>query len=520
MAAACASEETRNRGAALGVLLTLLRVLIGWHFLYEGLVKLSAGTWSAGSYLAGSRGLLAGFYQWLASGPALLRATDLMNMWGLTLIGAALLLGLFTRTACVAGALLLAFYYLAYPPFAGLDFGAPSEGHYLLVNKTLVEMAALLALAAVRPGMQFGMDRIVRLIRQGLRRAPHAASAPGQSASLSTRREVLAGLATTPLVGAFAATYRHQSQREMLDAISGATIVLRDTTLAQLKAPLPKGKIKGVTMSRLILGNNLIGGWSHARDLIYASELFKAYNNDRKVFETLMLAEKAGIDTMVVVNAQFPLFNKYKRLMGGKLQSICQVFPSEKDLFADADKAIDYGVTTPYFQGGVADHFVQKGWIDQIGEVVEHIRKQGYPAGIGAHSIQVPMACHKAGIVPDYYVKTCHHDRYWSATPREFRQEFTVDRSWATDHNMPHDNMFDVFPEQTVEFMKSIEVPWIAFKVLAGGAIHPKDGFQYAFQNGADFLCVGMFDFQIVDDVNTAIDSLAQCTTRERPWRA
>ncbi|MFA6241198.1 MAG: DoxX family protein [Candidatus Hydrogenedentales bacterium] len=512
--------ELAGQGIFLGVVFTLLRVLIGWHFLYEGVVKLAAEKWSAGSYLAGSRGFLATFFHWLAADPTVLHVTDLMNMWGLTLIGVALLLGLFTRTACLFGALLLSFYYLAYPPFAGLDFGSPSEGHYMLVNKTLVEMMALLALAAVRPGVQWGLDRIVRLAWTRKRRVADEQTAGAEPAPLSTRREVLAGLATTPLLGAFALTYQRQRGREMIDAMSGATIVLRDTTLAQLKGPLPKGEIKGVKFSRLILGNNLIGGWSHARDLIYASELFKAYNNDRKVFETLMLAEKAGIDTMVVVNAQFPLFNRYKRLMGGKLQTICQIFPQEKDLFTDVDKAIDYGVTSPYFQGGVADHFVQNGWIDQIGEVVEHIRKQGYPAGIGAHSVQVPIACQKAGIVPDYYIKTCHHDKYWSATPRQNRTEFTVDRSWPEDHNMPCDNMFDVFPEQTIEVMKSIEVPWIAFKVLAGGAIHPKDGFQYALKNGADFLCVGMFDFQIVDDVNIAIDTLEQCKVRERPWYA
>ncbi|MCC6698348.1 MAG: DoxX family protein [Candidatus Hydrogenedentes bacterium] len=512
--------DLKRRGIFSGAALTLVRVLIGWHFLYEGVVKLAAEEWSAGAYLAGSRGFLAGFYHWLAATPAVLRATDLLNVWGLTLLGVALIAGLFTRTACVLGALLLAFYYAAYPPFGGLDFGTPAEGHYLLVNKTLVELVVLLALATVPRATQLGLDRIVRLFWTRKRRAAEPAPFAGEQAPLSTRREVLAGLSTAPVLGAFAICYNRQRQQESYDAMTGATITLRNTSLAQLKGPLPKGTIKGLQMSRVILGNNLIGGWSHSRDLIYASELFKAYNTDRKVFETLMLAEKAGIDTMVVVNAQFPLFNKYKRLMGGKLQTICQCFPKPEDLFTDIDKAIDYGVTTPYFQGGVADHFVQDGRVEQIGKCVEYIRSQGYPAGIGAHSIQVPIKCHEAGIVPDYYVKTCHHDRYWSATPRQNRQEFTVDRAWPGDHDMPYDNMFDVFPEQTVEFMKDIEVPWFAFKVLAGGAIHPKDGFQYAFQNGADFIFVGMFDFQIVDDVNIAIDTLGQCQNRVRPWRA
>ena len=76
--------------------------------------------------------------------------------------------------------------------------------------------------------------------------------------------------------------------------------------------------------------------------------------------------------------------------------------------------------------------------------------------------------------------------------------------------------MFCLFPEATIEFMKKKEIPFIAFKILAGGAIAPEDGFKYAFDNGADFICVGMFDYQVVDDVNIAIDSLSQIAHRER----
>ena len=79
---------------------------------------------------------------------------------------------------------------------------------------------------------------------------------------------------------------------------------------------------------------------------------------------------------------------------------------------------------------------------------------------------------------------------------------------------------FDLFPEKTVEYMQSVKRPWIAFKVLAGGAIPPPDGFKFAFENGADFLCVGMLDFQIVEDVNIALDVLANVKSRPRPWCA
>ena len=66
--------------------------------------------------------------------------------------------------------------------------------------------------------------------------------------------------------------------------------------------------------------------------------------------------------------------------------------------------------------------------------------------------------------------------------------------------------------------MNNLEEPWIAFKILAAGALKPREAFSYAFNNGADFICVGMYDFQIVEDCNIVLDSL-QNVTRIRPWR-
>jgi hypothetical protein len=78
--------------------------------------------------------------------------------------------------------------------------------------------------------------------------------------------------------------------------------------------------------------------------------------------------------------------------------------------------------------------------------------------------------------------------------------------------------MWDLFPQKTIEYMKEVNKPWIAFKVLAAGAIEPKEGFRYAFENGADFICVGMFDFQVIDNVNTATEVLGSLKNRERKW--
>jgi hypothetical protein len=117
-------------------------------------------------------------------------------------------------------------------------------------------------------------------------------------------------------------------------------------------------------------------------------------------------------------------------------------------------------------------------------------------------------------------MKTIHHDDYWSAHPKENRIPYSIDGERSKDHNKFHDNMFCLFPDETTAFMQTKRIPWMGFKVLAGGAIHPEDGFRYAFKSGADFLCVGMFDFQIVDDVNIALDVLKGLGKRDRDWCA
>ena len=68
--------------------------------------------------------------------------------------------------------------------------------------------------------------------------------------------------------------------------------------------------------------------------------------------------------------------------------------------------------------------------------------------------------------------------------------------------------------------MKEVKKPWIAFKVMAAGVIPPANAFKYSFENGADFILAGMFDFEIEDDVKITRDVLANLQKRERPWLA
>ncbi len=505
------------RNKLVPVFLALLRIVIGWHFLYEGLIKLLNPSWSARQFLEGSRWIFGDLFRWMASGDTGMWIIDAANAYGLTLIGLALILGLFTRLASWSGVVMLLMYYLAYPPFGGYSYGALSEGNYLIVNKNLVEMFALILLAMTQSGQFFGLDLLRKKKKNVFQEKPDLREESDTQES-NTRREILKGLAGIPFLAVFAGAFVKNLAEVGPDAVSGATIKVDYKQIKDLKGKLPEGKLGNLTVSRMIMGCNLIGGWAHARDLIYANTLFKAYNNERKIIETFYLAEQAGINTTFMVTQFYPALNKYKNIYNGKIQSICQAMLPQKDFFSDINMAIDSGTTALYIQGNEGDSYVLGGKIEMLAKAIEYIKKQGFLAGIGAHSLETIKACEREGIPADFYVKTFHHDKYWSAHPEQNREEYSIIRNSSSDHNKNHDNMWDLFPLRTIEFMKEVNKPWIAFKVLAAGAIQPKDGFRFAFENGADFIAVGMFDFQVVDNVNTANEILGDLKKREREW--
>ena len=142
--------------------LTLLRVLIGWHFLYEGLVKIFAGNWTAYWYLTSSVGPASGIFKGMAENAAILKIVDHLNMWGLALVGLGLFIGFFARYLKIAGILLLFFYYIAYPPFAVYPVESALEGNYWIVNKILIEMAAIFILILFPSSHITGLDMFMQ----------------------------------------------------------------------------------------------------------------------------------------------------------------------------------------------------------------------------------------------------------------------------------------------------------------------------------------------------------------------
>lgn len=255
---------------------------------------------------------------------------------------------------------------------------------------------------------------------------------------------------------------------------------------------LPTGRIGKLEVTRLLCGGNLFSGFAHSGDLLYVHSLLQHYFTDDKILDTLQLCEESGINTTILRTDEqiVRVMKRYRKERGGKIQWIAQTYPKPDDLKQNIQLAIDNGAVGAFCMGGHAEEvFVKPGKGELIGEVVAFIKQNGLVAGVGSHLLELPIMSEQQKFNPDFYFKTFN----------------TV--GYATDDT--HD---------VEAFMRTTRKPWIAFKVLGAGRVLPEAGFDLAFKSGADFLNVGMYDFQVASNVSLARKLVNDHARRARPW--
>ncbi|MCI0492941.1 MAG: hypothetical protein L0Z07_08390 [Planctomycetes bacterium] len=287
-------------------------------------------------------------------------------------------------------------------------------------------------------------------------------------------------------------------------------------------ADMPRGKIGDMEISRLLLGGNLLTHFTHSRDLKYVYSLAKHYNTENKILETLAVAEEHGINTVVVHNVPsiIALLQKHRQ-RGGKLQWITctshALAGGDLAKFAgEVETLVDAGTDALYISGVEADCMCgfkngisavnsaersDKPKLDVLAQALDLAKAHGLPTGLGAHRLGAIQDCEKAGLEIDFYLKTFHHLNYPTA-------DLKYDSSFCPDP-----------AEEVVKFMQTVKKPWIAFKVMAAGAIPPQSAFEYAFAGGADFVLAGMFDFEIAEDARI-VREVFPTVQRQRPLQA
>jgi hypothetical protein len=310
---------------------------------------------------------------------------------------------------------------------------------------------------------------------------------------------------------------RQPTRREALrQAAATAALAALPINAVGAQTGLPAGALGKARISRVLLGGNLIGGYMHSRDLAYVGQLFRAYATPQKIQETLALAEQCGINTVFETGADHVA--RYNRERGGNMQFIPHIEvgsgQSEQELKEHIKRQVDTGAAALYVWGVSSDTLVMNGQGPRLARAVELAKVHGLAVGVGAHSLSVVKEMERLKAPADFYVKTLHRDNYPSATPKERRKDYM----WLTGEGGYYDNMWCIDAEETIAFMRSVGKPWIAFKVLAAGAIAPSAGFNYAFRNGADFIAVGMLDFQIKENCELARRLIADNASRDRRW--
>ena len=247
---------------------------------------------------------------------------------------------------------------------------------------------------------------------------------------------------------------------------------------------LPRVALGPHQVSRLICGGNPFSYFSsHAGELTYVSRLFQAYLTMDKIVETLMLCEKHGINTFLARGDDhiFNVLDQFERKAGHRIQWIAQLAPERQPYEKNLREIAERRPIAVVVHGGVSDRHYAEGAMGKVKGLVKFIHDLGLTAGVGAHNPYSIRAAEDIGAAADFYFLTMNPVKYHCA-----------------DMNLAK------------MVCKSIPKPFIGFKVLGAGRCKPEVGFKCAMDAGAEFLAVGMFDFQVAENAALAAKLYAE----------
>ena len=217
--------------------LVVLRVLIGWYFLYEGLSKILAPNWSSYAYLRDSKGVFAPFFTMLTEHAFIMDMVNWINMYGLTAIGLCLISGLFVKFANIGAIVLLGMYYLSHPPLLDVHYLIRPEGYSLWVDKNLIILSAVVVLMLFSTSREIGLDRIIFnqnkiaknkrsttgcMMSQMDESENNESNKKTDTQTSVARREALKTIATLPVLGVMAYGVYQKKKKEYNNKLAGS----------------------------------------------------------------------------------------------------------------------------------------------------------------------------------------------------------------------------------------------------------------------------------------------------------
>ncbi len=236
----------------------------------------------------------------------------------------------------------------------------------------------------------------------------------------------------------------------------------------------------GLTVSRFILGSNPFSGFSHqgvARD-----QEMRRYFSSANIKQTMRQAEALGVNTLIARTD----FHVIRLLMeywdeGGALQWFSQTCPEVGSHSACIQRAAANGAKAVHLHGGVMDHALAQGKLDDVPPAIDLIHQRGMLAGIAGHNVHVFEWAEEVGLPVDYYM-CC----YYNPTDRGSRPEHvpTAEEYYLEEHR-----------QAMVACIARLSKPVIHYKIMAAGRNDPEQAFAFAARHmrASDAVCVGVY---------------------------